>query len=246
MTYLVLLGAIILLSSIVVKTGSIALRLTGLDEDTASFQALSAFTNTGFTTREAERIVGNPLRRRIIRILIILGNAGAVSIIVTMIRTFSEGTTQHTLLQLGVLVVFLYLLYRFAIARRIKKIVDRFIEKRLAVLPSLRLAEFQEILSLGGEYGISYIEMTTGNPVAGKSLKEALLSRMNILVLAVERDGESLPTPSADTVIHPGDRLIAYGKTSSMREVAQGEYYPPGTQKPAAPPEPPETGGQDG
>ena len=38
------------LSVFVMRVASVALRLTGLTDDIARFQALSAFTDTGFTT----------------------------------------------------------------------------------------------------------------------------------------------------------------------------------------------------
>ena len=75
--------AVILLSVLIVRAGAIALRLTGLDEKTANFQALSAFTRAGFTTRESESVVSHPQRRTIVSWLIVLGNAGIVAVIVT-------------------------------------------------------------------------------------------------------------------------------------------------------------------
>ncbi|MBU3958657.1 MAG: potassium transporter TrkA, partial [Candidatus Omnitrophica bacterium] len=57
---------IIVLSIIVVRFGAIALELTGLSPEIASFQAQSAFSGAGFTTSESETIVTHPLRRRII------------------------------------------------------------------------------------------------------------------------------------------------------------------------------------
>ena len=65
---------VIIISFLVIRAGTIALMMTGMDRKKASFQALSAFTRAGFTTREAEAVVNNPQRRRIITWLIILGN----------------------------------------------------------------------------------------------------------------------------------------------------------------------------
>ena len=70
-------------SFIVVRVGAIAFQLTGLEWSLAKFQALSCFTGTGFTTREAELITGNPQRRRIASVLMVLGNAGLVTLILT-------------------------------------------------------------------------------------------------------------------------------------------------------------------
>jgi len=39
-------------SFLIVWAAAIALMMTGIDEERARFQALSAFTGTGFTTRE--------------------------------------------------------------------------------------------------------------------------------------------------------------------------------------------------
>jgi hypothetical protein len=75
MIALVSLLVIIALSIIVVRIGSIALELTGVSSEIASFQAQSAFSGVGFTTTESETIVTHPVRRRIIKILILWGTA---------------------------------------------------------------------------------------------------------------------------------------------------------------------------
>ena len=53
------------LSTIVVRLASTIMRLTGLPDNVARFQSLSAITGTGFTTRESELIVNYPIRRRV-------------------------------------------------------------------------------------------------------------------------------------------------------------------------------------
>ena len=82
---------IILISAIVVRISAIMLKMTGLDDRTARFQALSAFTGTGFTTRDSEHIVNNEIRRKIIMVLMVLGNAGIVSVIATLALSFLQG-----------------------------------------------------------------------------------------------------------------------------------------------------------
>ena len=67
---------VLIVSFIVVRIGAIALQLTGLEWSLAKFQSLSCFTSTGFTTKEAELITGDPRRRRIASVLIVLGHAG--------------------------------------------------------------------------------------------------------------------------------------------------------------------------
>ena len=57
--------AIFTLSTIIVRIASTIMRLTGLPDNVARFQSLSAMTGTGFTTRESELIVNYPIRRRV-------------------------------------------------------------------------------------------------------------------------------------------------------------------------------------
>jgi hypothetical protein len=80
-TAVVILLLSIAVSFIVVRIGAVAFELTGIPWQQAKFQALSAFTNCGYTTREAEDVVRHPVRRRIATIMIVLGNAGLVAVI---------------------------------------------------------------------------------------------------------------------------------------------------------------------
>ena len=79
------LFTILILSLTVVRIGAIALELTGLSTDIAAFQAQSAFSGVGFTTSESESIVNHPMRRKIIRTLILFGSAGITSTVATLI-----------------------------------------------------------------------------------------------------------------------------------------------------------------
>jgi Trk-type K+ transport system membrane component len=74
---------VIFISFLIIRAAAIALMMTGLDQKRARFQALSAFSGTGFTTKEAESVVTNPKKRRIVTWLMILGNAGVGTVIVT-------------------------------------------------------------------------------------------------------------------------------------------------------------------
>jgi len=93
----------ILFSFLIVRAASVALMMTGLEKNKARFQALSAFSGTGFTTKESESIVNHPRRRQIIRWLMITGNAGIATVIVT--ATSSMATSRGY--QLPVNVVFI-------------------------------------------------------------------------------------------------------------------------------------------
>ena len=95
--YLLIPSVIVMfISFLVVRGATIALIMTGMDSRRAGFQALSAFTGTGFTTREAELVVNHPQRRRIVSWLMILGNAGIVTVIVTSTASIiTSGTARY-------------------------------------------------------------------------------------------------------------------------------------------------------
>jgi hypothetical protein len=85
---LVWLVIIAIASLLVVRLGTTALVLTGLERDTSEFQAYSAFFGVGFTTRESEHVVNHPVRRRIVQHLILAGQVGLTSVIVPLVVTF--------------------------------------------------------------------------------------------------------------------------------------------------------------
>jgi Trk-type K+ transport system membrane component len=111
--FVFLLAAIVLIILAIVKLGSIAFQLTGMEPKMAMFQALSAFTNTGFTTSAAEGVVQHRTRRVIASVLIILGYIGIVGIIVTLIRSFAveSGSWLPTLRRLVFVLVGIYVIY---------------------------------------------------------------------------------------------------------------------------------------
>ncbi len=87
--FLFLIAVVFLIILAIVKIGSIAFQFTGMEPKMAMFQALSAFTNTGFTTSAAEKVVQHRRRRVIATILIIMGYIGIVGVIVTLVQSFT-------------------------------------------------------------------------------------------------------------------------------------------------------------
>ena len=79
---------VIVVSLLVVRIATVALVLTGLSQPLARFQARSAFTGAGFTTSESEKVTQHPVRRKIIMLLMLLGNAGIVTAISSLMLSF--------------------------------------------------------------------------------------------------------------------------------------------------------------
>lgn len=219
MAYVIALIVVIVFSAIVVKIGSVALRMTGLDKDTASFQSLSAFSGTGFTTSETELVLKNRTRRKIVKVLMILGNAGLASGIGTLIFalgdqagaqwTFTWGTfeqlAQNRLFGLMLVFVTVSVIYLLGVAPWFNRWLDGFIARRLQRIPGLAaVLDFEAILTLG-QYGMGAIDVREGNPIAGRTLRDLGLTQHQILVLAVIRAEEHRNTPPADFAVEVGD-----------------------------------------
>jgi hypothetical protein len=102
----------ITISFLPARVRAVALELTRLEKSKARFQALSAFTGTGFTTRESEMIVAHPQRRKIITILMVLGNAGIISVIATLVLSLvsSRGALKPSVTLFGIILFALFFL----------------------------------------------------------------------------------------------------------------------------------------
>lgn len=81
---------ILVVSILITRIATVALTHTGLSKKSSKFQARSAFTGVGFTTNESEKVVNHPVRRKILLILMILGNAGIISGITSLIIGFTD------------------------------------------------------------------------------------------------------------------------------------------------------------
>ena len=221
MTTLAGLIIVIIVSFLIIKVGSIALRMTGVDKESANFQSLSAFTGTGFTTFEAEDVVNYHDRRRIIKILMLLGNAGIVSIITMLILSFSGSNISHTAAKLGLLGIVIVAIVIFSAVRGLETFVDNFIAKRLSRFTQFSMGSFQEMLRLTNGYGVAEIVVPKDHDLAGKRLFESNLRSNDILVLAVKRRMMLIPAPKADELIEPEDRLICFGLLKNISAVTQ-------------------------
>jgi hypothetical protein len=219
---------VIVLSALIIKVGSISLRMTGIDRETARFQSLSAFTGTGFTTTEAENIVNHPQRRRIIKALMVLGNVGVVTVVAMLFLSFRGGSLHDSLAKIGYLGLALITLVVFSLFRGLENVLDGFLEKRLKHITQFSMGGFSEIMRLASGYGIAEVGIAAGHPLHGKKLFESDLSRKDILILAIKRGIHLIPTPKANEAIEPGDKLVCFGLIRNLVEVAENAGEPAG------------------
>lgn len=70
--------------------------------------------------------------------------------------------------------------------------------------------------------GTISIRVGAGSPLADRTLGETRLgTALGLQVVAIERDGRTLPAPAADTVLRAGDLLDVEGAPDELRRVAQ-------------------------
>ncbi len=189
--------------------------------EAARFQARSAFTGVGFTTSESEAIVGHPVRRRIVMVLMTVGNAGFVTIVASLILSFDSTTsTGNALLRLLLIVGAISGLAPLTRTALFQQRVTSLLAKLLDRYSSLELRDFHHMMRLGGEYAVTELGIRDGDWLAGKSLHELALSDEGVLVLAVHTArGEFRGVPRGHTSVNPGDTLVLYGRTSLIADL---------------------------
>lgn len=212
---------ILTLSLFLTRIATMALVFTGLSLESARFQARSALTGVGFTTSEAEQVVQHPVRRRIIMLLMLLGNAGVVTVMATLIVTFlqAEDTGQILTKAAGILIGLL--LFSF-VAR------SAYLERRMGVLIAWALKrwshldarDYVNLLQLANKYGVTEIKVNEGDWVAGRSLADLKLTDEGVLVLGVyPRRGRYIGVPRGSTVVGAGDVLVIYGSADCLSKL---------------------------
>lgn len=208
---------IIFVFFIIVRVATVILKLTGLDEKTARFQAVSAFTGTGFTTKEAELIFDQDLRRRTIMVLMIMGKVGIVSMVGGIFLSFGRGSLGGTLLKTLVVLTFISGLYALTVSKGFNRALNRFIEKQLIVGGIVKQKTLEELYNLPAGYGIAQLTITQDSNEIGITLSEAGFNKKDILVLSIERAHQLIPFPRAEDVLEKGDKLLCYGLLGNMR-----------------------------
>lgn len=213
--------AVILFSVMVVKIATIALKMTGMDEKRARFQALSAFTRTGFTTKDSEVIVVNEQRRRIIMTLMILGNAGLVTVVATLIISFAKGGLSPIPVQLVLLAIATYLIYYLASHKGLTRKFTKRIEEKLSRSTFFTKKPIEETLRLAQGYGVAEISLKENSPHIGLTLQETDFKKEGIIIMAIERGKDVIHTPKGGDRLCVDDTLICYGKLPAIKRVAK-------------------------
>ena len=194
-----------------VRISAVALELTGLPEHNARFQALSAITGTGFTTTESEMVINYPIRRKIIALLLVVGNLGIVSILSTLMISFvrTDANLMSVLQQIawiiGMMVVFFGVMLTPFVDRLFCGVLSFFLEK----FTFLGERHYRKLLQIGDQWSVSEHQFFGSESIDVAEIKAGL---GNFSILAVRRlSGKTEPFSLDISVINPGDSLILFG-----------------------------------
>ncbi len=194
--------------------------LTGLSREVARFQARSALTGTGYTTTEAELVVNNPVRRRIVMTLMLLGSAGLVTVIATLILSFANADREQAFERLGVLIVVLGVMLLISRRRFADRWLNRMIGMGLSRWTDLNESGLADLLHLGGDYGISEVAVDDHDWICGRTLGDLNLRAEGVAVLGlVCLNGTYIGAPVFEMKTRPGDTLILYGPTGRLEDL---------------------------
>ena len=209
------------LSLVITRIATQALVKTGLSFEAARFQARSAFTGTGFTTREAENVVDHPVRRRIIMTLMILRSAGLVSIVISLILSFAGAASGiEGLRRIGYLAAGVVLLWLAASSKVIDRYLSRFISRALSRWTDLDVRDYASLLQLSGNYTVTEMRVDESDWLEDRTLAECELDDEGVRVLGLHRDdGRYVGAPKGSTRIRAGDTLVLYGHEERLEEL---------------------------
>ncbi len=212
-------------SLIVIRVATVGLTSTGISKDLAQFQALSAFTGSGFTTKESEDIVNHPLRRRIAMHLMLLGHVGIVVAIPSLILSFLNTDDQADLktvylVRMGVLSGGVLLLWLIATSSQVERLMWRCNSWALRRFGGIHVHDYTRLLRIAHNYVVSELQIGEGDWLAGRTLEQSRLANEGVLVLGIEKlNGDYLGTPRGQTRLEVDDCLILYGQQESLLDL---------------------------
>ena len=221
MVAVVSLLVILTLSMIASRIATVALTMTGLSKQSAKFQARSAFTGTGFTTSESEKVVNHPVRRKIIMLIMLIRNGGILSIFATLMLSFLNiEDTSNGIWRLGLLIAGLALLWTFASSKIVSDWMERKIGAALQRLTPIQARDYDALLHLTGDYRVAELMVEAKDWIAGRPLSKMRLDDEGVLVLGIQRSsGEFLGAPRGDKSARAGDTLILYGRQDAIDDL---------------------------
>jgi K+/H+ antiporter YhaU regulatory subunit KhtT len=162
----------------------------------------------------------------------ILGNAGIVTAVSTLILSFIGADERSQWLYRGtLLLVGLALLWTIATSKRIEHWMMQRLQSILRRFTDLEAIDFVELLDLSGSYSVRTLKVEPDDWVEGKRLDEVKLFQEGITILGVHRPGgDYLGIPRGETTLEADDQLVLYGREERIAELDERRRGPSGDE----------------
>ncbi len=208
------------LSLLVTRIGSAALFLTGMSREVARFQARSAYSGCGYTTREAEQSLAHPVRRQIVMTLMLMGHLGIAAVAGTMVVSMMVTTKERSWVVVGSLLLGLTILLLIAQSKWVEVRMNIVIQWALKRWTKLDTRDYVSLLQLTTDYAVTELNVSPNDWLANKTLIELRLPAEGVLVLGIRRrEGNYFGAPHATTEIRPFDTVVMYGPIGRIKEL---------------------------
>lgn len=222
MAAVVTLIVVVTIGLLITRVATVALTMTGMSLEHARFQARSAFTGTGFTTSEAEAVVGHPARRRIVMTLMLVSGAGAVSVLGTLILTFAGVDSTAIGLRRAVVIVaalagLLWLARNPVVDRALRRVIERSLRR----VADFDVRDYAALLHLRGQWRVAQLPVAEDDWIASRPIGQLRLPEEGVAVLGIERaDGGWVGAPGDDVRLTVGDVVVLYGRQTMLDDIA--------------------------
>jgi TrkA-C domain len=219
---IITLLVVLFLSLLTTRIATLALMHTGIAKQVARFQARSALSTCGFTTSEAERIMNHPVRRKIIMILMLLGNVGMITVLSSLIMTFIHLDADSIPGYIKMLILFGGLLFLWALSankwveRKLAGVIDFFLDR----YTKLKMGNLHHLLHHYDDHKIVELSLNSKSSLIGQLFKENLIKAQGVLVLGIRRgDGTYIGFPNDDFKFMENDLITVYGVKKDIEAV---------------------------
>ncbi len=167
--------------------------------------------------------------------LMLLGGAGVVTTIATLVIGFANASRGEAFSRLGVLLAAFALLLLISRTRWFNRLLTPVLTRLVGRYTDLEAQDYAELLHLGGGWGVGEVGIREGDWLAGRSLRELDLRAEGIAVLGIERaGGQYIGAPRFDALVGPGDVLLLYGRRELLHELDDRPAGPDGERAHAA------------
>ena len=166
-------------------------------------------------------------------VLMLLGNAGIVTVVSSLVLAFmhADETTWlgSTWTRVVILAAGLFLLWRLANSRWVDDQLSRLIEWALTRFTKLNVQDLVGLLHLAKDYEVAEMSVDEGEWLANRRLMDLRLGDEGVLVLGIERaNGSYLGAPKGEVELEIGDKLLVYGPESGLVELDDRPAGPDG------------------